>query len=71
MGTNKLMVPINQFFNQVIHATMLLMFVFIHVGAGGDHHISPIENLDNTISRLYSYLSGSEGEPEPNHPQRR
>ena len=30
--------------------------------------ISPIENLDNTISRLYSYLSGSEGDPETDFP---
>ena len=29
-----------------------------------ENHISPIENLDNTISRLYSYLSGSEGDGE-------
>ena len=34
-----------------------------------EHHISPIENLDNTINRLYSYLSGSDGEGEPDHPQ--
>ena len=29
-----------------------------------ENHISPIENLDNTINRLYSYLSGSEGDGE-------
>lgn len=33
-----------------------------------ENHISPIENLDNTISRLYSYLSGSEGDVETDHP---
>ncbi|KAI0242388.1 hypothetical protein LSAT2_013660 [Lamellibrachia satsuma] len=35
-----------------------------------ENHISPIENLDNTINSLYSYLSGSEGEadmPRPSH----
>ncbi|ELU08905.1 hypothetical protein CAPTEDRAFT_206982 [Capitella teleta] len=32
-----------------------------------EHHISPIENLDHTISRLYSYLSGSEGDAETDH----
>ena len=33
-----------------------------------ENHISPIENLDNTINRLYSYLSGSEGDVETDHP---
>ena len=33
-----------------------------------ESNISPIENLDNTISRLYSYLSGSEGEPDADAP---
>jgi hypothetical protein len=32
-----------------------------------ERHISPIENLDHTISRLYSYLSGSEGDAETDH----
>lgn len=51
--------------------------LFIVVGLTPDeNHISPIENLDNTISRLYSYLSGSEGEGEtegvsPHHRARR
>jgi len=35
-----------------------------------EHHISPIENLDNTINSLYSYLSGSEGEADMPRPHR-
>ena len=38
---------------------------FLFAGLTQDeNHISPIENLDNTINRLYSYLSGSEGDGE-------
>ena len=36
-----------------------------------ESHISPIENLDNTINSLYSYLSGSEGEGDMPRPARR
>lgn len=44
---------------------MVVLSSFCLTGLTPDeNHISPIENLDNTISRLYSYLSGSEGEGE-------
>lgn len=48
-------------------ANFILICVFLGLTAD-ESHISPIENLDNTISRLYSYLSGSEGDAETDHP---
>ena len=42
---------------------MMIFFYFSGL-TPDENHISPIENLDNTISRLYSYLSGSEGDGE-------
>ena len=33
-----------------------------------ENTISPIENLDGTVGRLYSYLSGSEGDIETDNP---